>query len=190
MKIDIKQTPNYTPGEGKFKPIGYVFHGTLGTFDGAVNWLMTPPHLRPDKTSSSAHKVFAKDGRVVQLVKNTDISWHAGRVNQPNARAQALIPKVNGKMENPNSHYIGWEFEWFPGDSLTEAQCQNAIEQIKADGIIAPEKLLETSLSHKEITVDKADDMFFALKEIQSRLEGAGNEELKAQIITLINKIK
>ncbi len=186
MKIDIKQTPNYTPGGGAFKPLGYVLHGTLGNFDGAVNWLMTPPELRPDHTSSSAHKVFAKDGRVTQLVKNTDIAWHAGRVNQPNAHAQAVIPKISGKMENPNSYFIGWEFEWMPGEPLTEAQYQNAIEQIKADGIKDP-----IFLSHKEITIDKADDMLFAIKEIEARLkQSPSNEEIKKQIINLTNQIK
>lgn len=172
IDIKIKQSPNFTKS-ASFKPIGYVIHGTLGAFDGAVDWLCTPPEKRNPVSYSSAHKVFARDGRVTQLIANYDLSWHAGRVNSPNTRAQAMIPKNGANLANPNSYFLGWEFEWYPGQNLTELQYQNAIECLKADGIVDLLDFYNHALSHKEITIDKTDDMLFAILELDKRLKSS-----------------
>ena len=95
MNIKFTQTPNFTPNQGT-KKIGFVLHGTLGSFKSAFDWLMTPPAKRPDGSSSSAHYIIGRnDGEVVQLVKNEDVSWHAGNISNPSDRAKKALPKIS-----------------------------------------------------------------------------------------------
>lgn len=179
MNIPFKQTPNYTPNQGN-KKIGFVLHGTLGAFNGAVEWLMTPPEKRPDGSSSSAHYVIGrKDGEVIQLVKNEDVSWHAGFISNPSERAKKAMPKkTDGTFMNPNQSFIGIEFAWGydtdnDGDvdandkTLTEWQWKTAIEIIKASGVPFNPDLI---LSHQEIASYKGDNMLFAVNEINKRM--------------------
>ena len=146
--MEFRQSPNFTPGKNEFKPIGFVIHGTAGAYEGAVDWLCTPPEKRVPVSYSSAHVVFAKDGRKIQLVKNSDISWHAGIVSNPTPDFKKTIPLG----ANPNSYYIGIENEWFVGEGLTEQQYANIVEYIISTGIKFPEIRL-----HSEITDYKAD---------------------------------
>lgn len=179
--MQFKQTPNFTKGRGIPK-IGIVWHGTLGNYGGAVNWLCTPPEQRNPVSYSSAHYVIGKkEGQSIQLVKNEDVSWHSGIVYEPNERAKSLLP-----VGNPNDYFIGVEFEWFPGEPLTEWQYQEAIRLVKESGIKNP-----IFLSHKEITSYKADDMLFAVKEIEKRLTNTLGEVKKklAELTILINNL-
>jgi hypothetical protein len=144
------KSPNFTVGT---RPkIGYVIHGTLGKYEGAIDWLCTPPEKRPVLSYSSAHYVVAKDGRMTQLVDDKDVAWHAGNVSHPNRRAQSLLPLVNGKFLNPNESFIGIELEWFLGDKITEEQYKVVAEIIKKGSVKNP-----IILCHKEITDYKSD---------------------------------
>lgn len=205
MNIPFQQTPNFTKNSGN-KKIGFVIHGTLGGFKGAVEWLMTPPEKRKDGSSSSAHYVIGrKDGEVIQLVKNDDISWHAGNISNPSARAQKAMPKsASGAYMNPNQSFIGIEFAWGydtdnDGDidaqdkTLTDWQWNTALEIIKASGITFNPDLI---LSHAEIASYKGDNMLFAVNEINKRMTVAptpepvkNKEEIKKQIILLVNQL-
>lgn len=181
MNIPFRQTPNYTKGTGIPK-IGFVLHGTLGAYNGAVEWLCNNNRYDAQGNklpNSSAHYVIGrKEGEVIQLVKNEDISWHAGYIKNPNSRAKWLIPKNwLGQFKSPNDYFIGIEFAWgydLNGDgkitaydkTLTEWQYAAALEIIKRSGI-NPVKLL----SHQEIADYKSDDMYFAVLEITKRLK-------------------
>lgn len=144
------KSPNFTVGT---RPkIGYVIHGTAGKYEGAVEWLCTPPEKRPVVSYSSAHYVVAKDGRWVQLVEDKDVSWHAGNVANPTRRAQSLLPLSGSKFLNPNESFIGIELEWFAGDNITEKQYEVIVEIIKKGGIKNP-----VLLTHQEITDYKSD---------------------------------
>lgn len=158
-------SPNFTPGTRK--KIGYIIHGTLGNYDGAVQWLCTPPEKRPILSYSSAHYVIAKDGRMTQLVADSDVSWHAGNVSNPTERAKSILPVENGKFVNPNESFIGIELEWFLGDSITEAQYQAITNIITKGGIVSP--LL---LCHKEVTDYKSDfpNSLDVINEIKRRI--------------------
>ena len=103
------QTPNFNKSKGIPK-IGFVLHGTLGGYIGSVAWLCN--QNRPSPTS--AHYVIGRaSGEVVQLVKNEDIAWHAGNINNPTKRAKEILPKnFLGKYKNPNDYFIGIEFVW------------------------------------------------------------------------------
>lgn len=146
----INISPNFT--KGARKKIGYIIHGTLGNFDGAVQWLCTPPEKRPVMSYSSAHYVVAKDGRVAQLIDDMDISWHAGNISNPTERAKSLLPMEGGKFLNPNESFIGIELEWFLGDKITEAQYKAVTDIIKKGGIVNPK-----IMCHKEVTDYKSD---------------------------------
>lgn len=146
--MEFKASPNFTPGNGKFNPIGFVIHGTLGNYEGAVDWLCTPASKRVPVSYSSAHVVFAKDGRQVQLVKNEDIAWHAGVVSNPTSDFKKMIPAG----ANPNSYYLGIENEWLGNELLTDKQYENIVAYIIASGIKNPDIRL-----HSEITDYKTD---------------------------------
>lgn len=145
------KSPNFTTGT---RPkIGFVIHGTLGKYEGAVEWLCTPPEKRPVLSYSSAHYVVSKDGRYTQLVDNKDVSWHAGNVSNPSRRAQALLPLSGSKFLNPNESFIGIELEWLSTtDIITDKQYEVITKIIKESGVKNP-----VILCHKEITDYKAD---------------------------------
>ncbi len=146
----MNKSPNFT--KGTRPKIGYIIHGTLGGYDGAVQWLCTPPEKRPVVSYSSAHYVIAKDGRMTQLVADNDVSWHCGNVSNPTQRALGLLPVVNGKILNPNQSFIGIELEWFVGQPITEAQFTAMQGIITKGGIKNP-----IILCHKEVTDYKSD---------------------------------
>lgn len=179
--MEFRQSPNYT--KGGINPIGFVLHGTLGNYDGAVRWLTMSKAQRGDGSESSAHYVIAKDGRTVQLVQNTDTAWHAGRVHNPSPYAQRVLPRSLTGFRNPNASFLGIEFEWFVGDLLTEAQYQKALEVIKNSGIKNP-----VLIGHKDIASFKADDMEFACVELRKRLSETVDN--KALILQKLEEIK
>jgi hypothetical protein len=170
MSFTFKQSPNFT--KGTRPKVGYIIHGTLGKYEGAVEWLCTPPEKRPVISYSSAHYVVAKDGRCTQLVKDADVSWHAGNISNPTSRARELLTKENGVFLNPNETFIGIELEWFEGQQITEQQYARIVEIIKAGGIKNP-----ILLTHREVTDYKKDFLtstggvdITIVQEIQKRL--------------------
>ena len=185
----MNKSPNFTTGT---RPkIGYVLHGTLGGYEGAVDWLCTPPEKRPVLSYSSAHYVIAKDGRITQLVADSDVSWHAGNVSNPTKRAQAILPLLNGKFLNPNESFIGIELEWLsPTDTITEKQYQKVTELIKNGSVKNPILLV-----HKEIADYKPDfpASFRVVEEITTRLTSeTAPQSTKPQedvVITLLSKL-
>lgn len=105
MNIPFQQTPNYALGPTK--KIAVVLHFTLGAYKGAVEWLSNAN--RPNR--SSANYVIGRNpGEIVQLVKLTDIAWHAGIISNPNERAKKIMLKnLDGSYVNPNQYTIGIE---------------------------------------------------------------------------------
>lgn len=180
-------SPNFT--KGTRPKIGYIIHGTLGKYEGAVEWLCTPPEKRPVLSYSSAHYVVAKDGRMVQLVADSDVSWHAGNVSNPTERAKGLLPIVNGKFLNPNESFIGIELEWFVGDAITEKQFQVVTDIIKKGGIKNP-----ILMCHKEVTDYKSDFQksdgridSSVVQEIAKRLSGDSITPLRVKLNTQLD---
>lgn len=184
--MEIKYTTNFT--KGTIPKIGFIIHGTLGNYDGAVNWLYQPCDSRAPLSYSSAHYVVAKDGRCTQLVKNEDVAWHAGVISNPDQYALKVLPKtVFGTYKNPNESFIGIELEWFQGDKFTEAQITEVVRIIKESGIKDP-----ILLTHKQVTDYKADFPDTSIiNTIKSRLapKEKTREEVKAEIIKLVNQL-
>jgi len=193
--MNFRQTPNYEKFEGTQK-IGFVLHGTLGAYNGAVEWLCNNNR----SPLSSAHYVIGRnEGEVTQLVKNEDVAWHAGIISNPADNAKKVLPKnLLGGFKNPNYYFVGIEFAWgydVNGDgvvnafdkTLTDWQIKTAVEIIKSSGIKDP-----ILLSHKEISSYKSDDMLFAvdmLTKILSETKVESKEDIKKQIISLVEKL-
>lgn len=148
--MTFKKSPNFTVST--IPKIGYVIHGTLGNYEGAINWLCTAPNDRNPVSYSSSHYVISKLGDITQLVLDKDIAWHAGTVSNPTDYAKSVLPKSLFGYKNPNETFIGIELEWFIGDTVTEAQ-YSAIKQVVSLGTVVKPIIL----SHKEIADYKAD---------------------------------
>jgi len=181
MEITKGYSPNFSIG--KTQKIGFVLHGTLGNYEGAVRWLSMSKEQRGDGTESSAHYVIAKDGRCTQLVDQKQDAWHAGRVSNPSKYAQSVLPKSLGVYKNPNASFIGIELEWFVGDTVTESQYQTCLEIIKNSGIKNP-----VLIGHTDIASFKSDDMEFACVELRKRLVPVTDN--KALILQKLEEIK
>ncbi|HET7133749.1 MAG TPA: peptidoglycan recognition family protein, partial [Gammaproteobacteria bacterium] len=64
---------NYTrAGRPNWQVRKVVIHTTEGGFAGSVSWLRNP------RSQASAHYVVSRTGKVAQLVRESDIAWHAG----------------------------------------------------------------------------------------------------------------
>lgn len=201
MNIPLKQTPNYTPSDTK--KVAIVLHFTLGSYAGAVSWLSNAN--RPNR--SSAHFVIGrKEGEIVQLVKVTDIAWHAGVVSNPNDRAKRIMRKnLDGTWINPNQYTIGIELaagydvdqdgtvESNEND-ITEWQYQQLTELVKSfannpdTAFILDEKNI---IVHGDIT-DYKEKPEVVRVELLKRLfasQTPSKEAIKAQIINLVNQL-
>ena len=69
----LKGEGNYTKSHRPPKAIErIVVHATEGTFWGSITW------LRSKRSHASSHFVVSRRGKIVQLVHQSDIAWHAG----------------------------------------------------------------------------------------------------------------
>ena len=110
MEIEWAPSPNYGKGRNGKKIIAIVNHITAGTFPGCLSWMRNP------QAKASAHYLVTRQGKIYQMVRDEDTSWHAGMVNKPNWSL------YDGS--NPNRYTIGIEHEALPGERLTEMQYQ------------------------------------------------------------------
>jgi len=198
-KISFNQTPNYTPGPTKKTTI--VLHFTLGSYGGAVEWLCN--QNRPNRSSS--HFVIGRNhGEIVQLVKLTDIAWHAGNVSNPNDRAKRIMQKnMDGSWVNPNQYTIGIELAAGydvdrdgtvePNENdITEWQYQTLTELVKS---FANNPDTSFVLEEKNIIIhgdscDYKEKPEIVRTNLLARLFGTANKDsIKSQIINLLNQL-
>lgn len=201
MNILFQQTPNYTLGPKKKAVV--VLHFTLGSYNGAVSWLMNAN--RPNR-SSSHYVIGRKEGEIIQLVKLSDIAWHAGIINNPNDRAKRVMKKnLDGSWVNPNQYTIGIELAAGydvdldgaiePSENdITEWQYQALSELVKSF-IDNPDT--EFVLDEKNIIIhgdicDYKEKPEIVRSELLKRLiatPSQGKEVIKTQIINLLNQL-
>ena len=202
MNIPFQQTPNYTPSNTK--KIAVVLHFTLGAYNGAVSWLSNAN--RPNRSSAN-FVIGRKEGEIVQLVKITDIAWHAGVISNPNDRAKRIMLKnLDGSWVNPNQYTIGIELAAGydvdqdgtvePNENdITEWQYQQLTELVKSfannpdTAFVLDEKNI---IIHGDIT-DYKEKPEIVRTELLKRLLGtstsASKDSIKSQIISLINQL-
>jgi N-acetyl-anhydromuramyl-L-alanine amidase AmpD len=201
MNIPFQQTPNYAVGPTK--KIAVVLHFTLGSYAGAVSWLSNAN--RPNR--SSAHFVIGrKQGEITQLVKITDIAWHAGAINNPNDRAkQIMLKNLDGSYVNPNQYTIGIELTAgydvdYDGvvepneNDITEWQYEQLTELIKSfenNSDTAFALVPKNIIIHGDIA-DYKEKPEIVRTELLKRLfpvELGNKEAIKSQIISLLNQL-
>jgi N-acetyl-anhydromuramyl-L-alanine amidase AmpD len=201
MNIPFQQTPNYAVGPTR--KVAVVLHFTLGAYNGAVNWLLNAN--RPNR--SSAHFVIGrKEGEIVQLVKITDVAWHAGVISNPNDRAKRIMRKnLDGSWVNPNQYTIGIELAAGydidqdgtvePNENdITEWQYQTLAELVKSfannsdTGFVLDEKNI---IIHGDIT-DYKEKPEVVRSELLKRLfinQIPDKQAIKSQIVALLNQL-
>jgi len=114
VETEWASSPNYSKGRNGRKIIAIVNHITAGTFPGCLSWMRNP------QAKASAHYLVTRQGKVYQMVRDEDTSWHAGAVNKPNWKL------YDGT--NPNRYTIGIEHECLSGGLLTDAQYKATVE--------------------------------------------------------------
>jgi len=188
MNIEFIETNNFYSRSG-YRPEIIVLHIMQGTMQGTISWFKNP------KSQASAHYLVGKDGRVVQMVKDADGAWHAGRPYNPTENAKRVLKKnLLGSYINPNKYSLGIECEGRDGDQWTELQMNSLVELVKilcARFDIFRDRL--HILDHQDITSYKPQlDSWVA--EVIRRLHlsevGSGDrEKIKLQIIELVNQL-
>jgi N-acetylmuramoyl-L-alanine amidase/Bacterial Ig domain len=89
----LKGEGNFTKSHRSPRSIDrIVVHVTQGAFWGSIRW------LRSDRSHASSHYIVSRRGRIVQLVHDSDIAWHAGnwRVN-----AESIGIEHEGWVDDP-----------------------------------------------------------------------------------------
>ncbi|MEW9836730.1 N-acetylmuramoyl-L-alanine amidase [Mesorhizobium marinum] len=71
---EVRVSPNFGPRAGASRPDMILLHYTgMRTGEGAEAWLCTA------ESQVSSHYIVHEDGRVVQMVRESDRAWHAGK---------------------------------------------------------------------------------------------------------------
>ncbi len=71
---EVRVSPNFTPRRGTDRPDMIILHYTgMATGEGAEAWLCDPA------SEVSSHYLVHEDGRIVQMVRESDRAWHAGK---------------------------------------------------------------------------------------------------------------
>lgn len=201
MNIQFQPTQNFALGPTK--KIAVVLHFTLGAYKGAVEWLCNAN--RPNR--SSAHFVIGRNpGEIIQLVKLTDIAWHAGAVSNPNDRAKRIMRKnLDGTWVNPNQYTIGIELaagydvdqdgSVEPNENdITDWQYQQLTDLVKSlatnpdTAFVLDEKNI---IVHGDIT-DYKEKPEIVRTELLKRLflvQAPNKEMIKSQIMNLLNQL-
>ena len=73
---EVRVSPNFGARRDGMRPDCLILHYTgMETAAAAENWLCAP------ESEVSAHYLVHEDGRVVQMVRESDRAWHAGRAS-------------------------------------------------------------------------------------------------------------
>ncbi|CAN7364343.1 N-acetylmuramoyl-L-alanine amidase [Phyllobacterium sp. LjRoot231] len=74
LRADVHASPNFGPRKDGKRPSFLILHYTgMETGEAAESWLANP------KSEVSAHYIVYENGRVVQMVPESERAWHAGQ---------------------------------------------------------------------------------------------------------------
>lgn len=132
--FETRLSPNRSRRSKPISAIVIHYTGSL-SIDGTVNWFLKP------ESRVSAHYVVGRDGRVIQMVPDEDVAWHAGRsAMRPN------LPNGDPLQEpNVNSFSIGIELVGTADSGFTDRQLASLyalIETLVARYKIPPERVV------------------------------------------------
>ena len=129
-----------------------VIHIMQGTLIGTDGWF--GGQNIQNGIYSSSHEGIGKNGEVHMYVKTENISYHAGRVNQP--IWSGMKKNVFGSYVNPNQYTYGIECEGFRGDMWTEEQMNSLVGRVRLSCLNNNIPFTRSKIiSHHEITADK-----------------------------------
>ncbi len=98
---EIRVSPNFGPRVGVSVPDMIVLHYTgMASAEGAENWLCNPESV------VSSHYLVHEDGRVVQMVRENDRAWHAGRSSWK-GETDINSRSIGIEIVNPG-HFLGY----------------------------------------------------------------------------------
>jgi N-acetyl-anhydromuramyl-L-alanine amidase AmpD len=101
----FEPTANYRAGKGTRQINRIVIHITdgSGSINGTIGWFQNTDqrNSKGKKIYASAHYIVGRDGEVVQMVRNNDISWHASAVNDDSIgiEHEARSPGERGRSD-------------------------------------------------------------------------------------------
>ncbi|WP_157015888.1 N-acetylmuramoyl-L-alanine amidase [Mesorhizobium xinjiangense] len=131
---EIRVSPNFGPRAGPTAPDMIVLHYTgMENGEGAEAWLCDPT------SQVSSHYIVHEDGRIVQMVRESDRAWHAGRSSWKGV-SDINSHSVGVEVVNPG-HFLGYPV--FP-DAQIEAVI-GLCAGISARHAVAPERILAHS---------------------------------------------
>jgi len=117
----VKPTYEFIPSPNRrasrSKPISAIVIHYTGSMsiEGTISWFKSPV------AAVSAHYVVGRDGRVVQMVDDKHVAWHAGR--------SAMFPKEKPPREpNVNDFSIGIELVGDADSGFTDRQLASLYE--------------------------------------------------------------
>lgn len=131
---DIRVSPNFGPRAGSIGPDMIVLHYTgMESGPGAEAWLCNP------ESEVSSHYLVHEDGRIVQMVRESDRAWHAGKSSW---KGETDVNSHSVGIEIVNSgHFLGYPD--FPEAQIAAviALCRGICER----HAIVPERVLAHS---------------------------------------------
>ncbi len=140
---DVRVSPNFGPRREGMKPDMIVLHYTgMETGDGAEAWLCNPA------SEVSSHYLVHEDGRIVQMVREGDRAWHAGKSSW-GGQSDINSCSVGIEIVNPG-HAFGYP-------SFPEHQIDAVIALCR--GIIGRHSIVaERVLAHSDVALGRKID--------------------------------
>ena len=133
---EVRVSPNFGPRRGPFQPDMVVLHYTgMETGAGAEAWLCNPV------SEVSAHYLVHEDGRVVQMVRESDRAWHAGKSSW-RGHTDLNSASVGIEIVNPG-HTLGYRA--FPKRQI------EAVIALTADIVARHDIVSERILAHSDV---------------------------------------
>ena len=121
---DVRVSPNFGPRRGPFRPDMIVLHYTgMASGEGAEAWLCDPA------SEVSSHYLVHKDGRIVQMVRESDRAWHAGKsfwrghadINSASALCSSILTTVSFIFTGSQNLQLGCRIH--QGSQHTHGEC-------------------------------------------------------------------
>lgn len=166
MKCDFIPSPNFSARKEKITAV--VIHYTASlNIQGTLSWFL-------NKSSQvSAHYVIGRDGRVVQMVKDEDVAWHAGKSS------------LEGKS-GVNAFSIGIELVATFDSGFTEPQ-MHALEQLVLEIVLRYDISLARVVGHADIAPGRKTDPgpLFDWARVRSYLQEAKDAQTVARRVPI-----
>lgn len=167
MKIEECPSPNFWHDQTR-KVTLLVVHAT------ATSGIESPKNWLCDKVSkASAHYLIGVDGRVLRLVKEEDVAWHAG------VSEWRGMERISHTTKNPSVNHcsIGYELVNICDgkDPYPEAQVA-ALAELVADACKRHGVLMENIVGHEDIAPGRKPDpgIMFPWQSFEETLHGLG----------------